>query len=156
MFAQTCHPKYRWLQHQVWHVHQCWRSEEKEILRSMVVRLDRQRRCDMAQIKSLQEHYISHISLCLIIVKPPVAQVRACSTEKLELQAHLLGRSDRVHPYLRLVASRKPPLWRCTWWYSYAWTTSTPLLTHVSSSWQDCILWPVWFSFIQNMCLITW
>ena len=47
-----------------------------------------------------------------MIVKPPVAQVRACSTEELKLQAHLLGRSNRVHPYLRLIASQKAPLCR--------------------------------------------
>ena len=50
------------------------------------------------------------ISLCLIEGKPPLAQDRACSTEKVEPQAHLAGNLSGVQPYRNARASWKAPL----------------------------------------------
>ena len=50
------------------------------------------------------------ISLCLIEGKPPLAQDRACSTEKVEPQAHLTGNLSGVQPYRNARASWKAPL----------------------------------------------
>ena len=52
----------------------------------------------------------SLISLCLIDGKPPLAQDRACSTEKVEPQAHLAGNLSGVQPYRSARASWKAPL----------------------------------------------
>ena len=54
----------------------------------------------------------SHISLCLIDGKPPLAQDRACSTEKEAPQAHFDGSLSGVQPYRRARASWKVPLCR--------------------------------------------
>ena len=52
----------------------------------------------------------SLISLCLIDGKPPLAQDRACSTEKVEPQAHLAGNLSGVQPYRSVRSSWKAPL----------------------------------------------
>ena len=50
------------------------------------------------------------ISLCLIEGKPPLAQDKACSPEKVEPQAHLAGILSGVQPYRSAKASWKAPL----------------------------------------------
>ena len=54
----------------------------------------------------------SRISLCLIDGKPPLAQDRACSTEKEAPQAHFDCSLSGVQPYRRARASWKAPLCR--------------------------------------------
>ena len=47
----------------------------------------------------------SHTSLCLIDGKPPLAQERACSTEKKAPQAHFVGILAGGQPYRSARAS---------------------------------------------------
>ena len=51
----------------------------------------------------------SHISLCLMDGKPPLAHDRACSTEREAPQTHFDGSLSGVQPYCRARASWKAP-----------------------------------------------
>ena len=52
------------------------------------------------------------ISLCLIITKPPLLQLKAWPTSLFLPHAHMLGIASGFHPYRRARASRKALLWR--------------------------------------------
>ena len=54
----------------------------------------------------------SRISLCLIDGKPPLAQDKACSTEKKAPQTHFEGSLFGVQPYRSARASWNAPLCR--------------------------------------------
>ena len=57
-------------------------------------------------------------SLCLMIGRPPVGQLRAWSVEKAFPQMHLLGRWVGCQLYRMHKASRNAPLWRANPWSS--------------------------------------
>ena len=52
---------------------------------------------------------MSRISLCLIEGKPPLGQLRACSTVNLTPQTQWAGKCGGCHPYLKHSASRNAP-----------------------------------------------